>query len=230
MRRTLKPPAHRRSTRATPRWTVFSLLLITLVVPAAAQDAGSRFDLGLRADLLAADGEPTNDMPGAGIYARYRLSDRWLLGVAVDQASGFDVERPYQILGLSLDESLGEIDAAGDMTAVTLWLEREHARPGRLAWFWGVGLGAATVDVDDLPGTLTGGAPALVRQEVGTELLATATAGLRIRLGRRWALEPALRLEQHFTDWTLTETVSGRTAQVDDYLLRGIHLGLGVRF
>ncbi len=212
---------------------VAAALAATLCLPGAgqAQNEDRAFSLGLRADVVGADGEPSNDILGAGVAGRHRLSDRWWLGAAIDHSPGFDVERPYEFLGLTGAAAAGEVDAEGTATAVSAWIERVHGRPGgRLEWFWGLGLGLAAVDVEDVSGPLEGGGVYDIRNEVGTEVLAGASGGLRLRLGARWAFEAALRADQHFTDWTTTDRVSGRTATLDDYLVKGGHLGLIVRF
>ena len=124
----------------------------------------------------------------AGLFGRWRLSDRWWLGAAVDHASDFDVERPYEFLGLEADPGLEEIDAVAESTSLTAWLEREYDRPGRLDWFWSVGAGASSVDVDDFAGPLAGGGSFEIVQEVGTELGGKTLGVLGFgRLGSRMA-------------------------------------------
>ena len=213
--------------RCFPALCWFALLAAPAVL--AAQEP--RYELGVRLGAVAADGEPTNDIMGGGVYGRYRLSDGWRLGLAVDHSPDFDVERPYEFLGFAGDPAAGEVDAAGTSTNLLAWIERVHARPqGRLEWFWGVGAGVGSVDVEPVAGPLAGGGRYDIVQEVGTELLATALAGLRIRLGSRWSLEAAIRAEQHQTDWTVTDRRSGRTVELDDYLTTGGHFGLAYRF
>jgi len=207
---------------------LLALVATPLAPPAAAQERDGRLTLGGRLDVLAADGEPANDIPTAGVYLRYRLADRWSVGVAVDHSPKFDVERPYEFLGLQGAE---EVDADGVMTSVTSWIERDHPRPaGRLSWFWTVGAGFATVDVDDVAGRLAGGGRYDITEDVGTELLAGGSVGLRWRFGEAWEIEGALRADRHFTDWTVTDRVSGRTTELDDYLVHGVNLGLAYRF
>lgn len=217
--------------RSMPLGSFAGLLAgLFLAAPSAFSDE-ARFELGLRINIVGADGEPSNDQLGAGLLARYRLNERWRLGLAFDQASGFDVEEPANVLGIPTDPASEPIDASGDSTHVQLWIERVYTRPGgRLEWFWAVGAGAGQVDVDGVVGPRPGGGSYNIVQEVGTELLATGQGGLRVRLGERWALEAALRLDQHFTDWQVRDTVSGRSGNYDDYLVRGIHFGVVVRF
>jgi hypothetical protein len=201
----------------------------TVSLPAAAQpsSAAGGFELGLRANVVGGSGKPANDMLGAGVYARWRLAERWRVGVALDHAPGFDVERPFERVGLESAAGDEEIDADATSTALVGWVERVFPRPGgRLELFWGAGAGVGSVEVDDLVGPRRGGGTYHLVQDVGTELIATASAGLRVRFARRLALEAAARLDQHFTDWQVTDRRSGRTAEYDDYLARSVHLGV----
>ena len=193
---------------------------------------GSGFFLGVRTDLVGADGEPANDMLGGGLTGRFVLSERWSLEIAVDHSPGFDVETPYEVLGLAAAEVDGEVlDAGATATALTAWIERTYPREGsRLEWYWGAGAGAATVDVDSIAGPLVDGGTFAIEQEVGTELVVGLTGGLRLRLGERWRLVFGARLEQHFTDWKVTDRVSGRTGEFDDYLVKGLGIGVEVGF
>ena len=206
-------------------------VLLVVSSGAVAAQGIDRFELGARANVVGGDGEPANDILGGGVYARHRLGGGWLLGFAVDHSPGFDVERPYEFLGLVGDPAAGEIDADGTMTSLVAWIEREYGRPGgRLEWFLGLGGGGAALDADPISGPLAGGGVYDITQDVGTEWIAAGLAGLRVRFGGAWAFETGLRLEQHFTDWTVTDRVSGRTVSLDDYQVRGVHLGLGHRF
>lgn len=212
-------------------WILGLVAVVVVGPPAALPAEGGRLELGLRANVMGADGEPTNDQLGAGIVGRYRLNDRWSLGASLDRATGFDVELPARFLGLDADPAVGEIDASATATQVLVWMERRYGRrESRLEWFWGLGAGAVTTDVDPVSGPLVGGGSFDIVQDVGTELVAASLAGLRVRLGRAWLLEAALRADQHFTDWTIRDRVSGAAGEFDDYLVRGISLGVGYRF
>lgn len=216
---------------SVPRLTVHAASIVVLALaapPAAAQEP--RFDLGLRLDVVAASGVPANDIPAVGVFGHYRLSDRWRLAVGVDHSPKFDVERPYEFLGLVGDPEAGEIDADATSTRVTALLERAFPRPGRLEWFLGAGGGFALIDVDPVGGPLAGGGRYDIEQEVGSELLASAAGGLRVRFGGRWIFETQLRADRHFTDWTVTDRRSGRTVSLGDYTVTGIDLGVAYRF
>lgn len=211
-----------------PVVAIAALAVLPSASPASAQD--HRFDFGVRGIITAADGEPANDIPGFGLFGHYRFSDRWSLGIAVDQTE-YDFEEPARILGLQQDQDLPPIDVLAEATVVSAWLQRDFERPGgRMAWFWGAGLGFASVDVPDASGPLEGPGTFDIRTEADTEIIASLLAGIEWRLGSRWFLEFALRADQHFADWKLTDRVSGRTGSIDDYLAYGGHLGLGFRF
>lgn len=198
--------------------------------PVLAEAQSDRFDLGVRGAILVADGEPANDIPGFGLFGHYRLSDRWQLGFGVDAAE-YDFEQPARILGLTQSPNVEPIDVLAESTTVSAWVERLFGQPGgRTEWFLGAGLGFASIDVPDASGPLAGGGRFDIETEADTEIVAHLLAGLRRRLGQRWALEFALRADQHFADWTLTDRVSGRTGTVDDYLTYGGHLGVSFRF
>lgn len=199
-----------------------TLAALALANPASAQDR--RFDLGLRGIITGADGEPANDIPGYGAFGHYRLNDRWSLGVAVDRTE-YDFEQPARVLGLQQDPDLPVIDAKAEATVVSAWLQRNFG-----LWFLGAGLGFASVDVPDATGPLNGPGTFDVQTEVDTEILASLIAGFQWRLGERWLLEFALRGDQHFAEWIVTDRISGRTARIDDYRAFGGHVGAGFRF
>lgn len=205
-----------------------TLFVLSLAPGVAAAQQGDRFDLGLRFDVVTGNGEPTNDILSYGLFGHWRLDERWSVGFGLDHAPEFDFERVPELLSLTTAEV---IDAKGTATAASAWAERVYGREtGRWEWFWGAGLGLVEVDVDPILATTAGGDPFHVETDAGSEFLALAHLGLRRALGRHWALEGALRVEQHFADWTLTERVSGRTAAIDDYFVKGGHLAIARSF
>lgn len=198
------------------------VLALTLQSPALAQD------LGVRGIITAADGEPANDIPGFGVFGHWRLGDKWSIGLAVDRTE-YDFEEPAKLVGLSQDPSVEPIDTIAEATILSAWIERTYPR-GRLDWFWGAGAGFATIDVPDAVGPLQGGGTFDIRTEADSEVIVSLLAGLHRRLGERWMLEFALRADQHFADWQVTDRVSGNRGAVDDYRALGGHLGIGFRF
>lgn len=204
------------------------LFLLLATVPAArAQSDAQRWELGPRFRLLTAGGKPANDMFGPGVYGRYRLNERWLVGFAVDSITG-DFERPYEIAGLSSPE---EIDSTIEALVLSGWIEREYGRPeGKLRWFWSAGLGVSSPDTDDITGPVSGGGTFAITTDAGSEILVSVGGGLRRGLGRRWSFEAGVQVDQHFTEWTVTDRISGRTGTLDDYTTRGVLGGLTYRF
>lgn len=204
-------------------------LLCLTAAPAAAADGA--LDLGVRANVLVGNGEPTNDMLGYGLFARFRVGSGWRVGVGVDHSPEFDVEGIAALVGQTQDPAVEVIDATGSSTVVRAWLERSYPNAsGRFEWFWTVGAGVANVEVDDVSGPRAGGGTFSVATDAGTEILAAGSLGLRWFFVRMVALEVAGRLDYHFADWDLVESVSGATATVDDYLVTGGHVGLTFRF
>lgn len=194
--------------------------------PAQAQ----RFDVGLRGIITVADGEPANDIPGFGLFGHYRLNDRWSLGLAVDQTE-YDFEEPARIVGLQQDPNIPPVDVLAEATVLSAWLQRNYERAGgRVVWFWGAGLGLASIDVPDARGPLAGPGTFDIQTEADSEVIVSLTAGVHRRLGARWFLEFALRADQHLADWKLRDRSSGATGAIDDYLALGGSLGLGFRF
>lgn len=186
-----------------------------------------RFEAGARYVVVTAGGEPTNDQSGAGVFGRYRLTDKWLVGAAIDSMSG-DVERPYEWFS---NTSPLEIDSSVDSTLFSGWIEREYGKQDRkLRWFWNAGLGFASPDVDDVKGPLTGGGTFDITTDAGSETLLSAAVGLRRSFSKRFGFEVGLRGNRHFADWKLTDRNSGETATLDDYTTKGLHFGLRVAF
>jgi hypothetical protein len=204
-----------------------ALLLLSCATEAVAQEPERKLSLGLRANILGGTGKPVNDTLGYGIFGRYRLSERWLVGFGVDIASGFDVEEPEKFVGLVQDPSVAVIDASGESYTFMAWIEREYTRDSaKWSWFWTLGLGYASVSVDDVQGPLESGGSFDLTFDVSSEFVLSGSGGVRYGIGSTWKLEAAFRLDQRFADWQVTDRVSGATGTIDDYLIRGFTLGV----
>jgi hypothetical protein len=81
--------------------------LCTTTVAADAQER--QLEIGLRPLVLLSQGEPSNDMAGAGIVGSWRWNDDWFLGIGLDSLS-FDYERPQRVLGIQQDPDLATVD------------------------------------------------------------------------------------------------------------------------
>jgi hypothetical protein len=205
-------------------------LMLGVIAPVLAED-DPRWDAGLRLNIIGGTGKPTNDVLGYGLFGRHRLDDRWTVGLGVDISDEFDIERTPELVGLVQDPDAPVVDSKGSSEGLSAWIERRYGDDDRrLQWFWTAGVGVNSVDVEDQAGPLAGGGTFDIAIDAGTELVASASLGLRVRLAERFLFEPALRLDQHFADWDVTDRVSGATASIDDYLLKGVHLAFAYRF
>jgi hypothetical protein len=212
-----------RASRAAPA----AAAAFVICMPVEAEERN--FALGVRVMVTAADGEPANDIPGAGVLGRYALNEGWSIGVAVDRTE-FDFEEPAKVIGVVQDPALEPIDALAEATALSAWFERTFARQGPIAWFIGAGLGAASVDVPDAAGARADGGQFNVHTEVDTEIIASIVGGVRLDFGSRWFAEFSVRADQHFADWRIVDRISGAQGSIDDYLALGGHLAIGVRW
>ena len=199
-----------------------------LLCSAAFADPGP-FTLGVRANALSAGGEPANDMIGFGIFGKYRLKDDWSVGVSADFYD-YDFERPWKVTGVEQSPSVPVIDAPADSVLVSAWLEQNFARTGNVNWFWNAGLGFNSVDVKDVSGPTASGGTFTLTTDPGTEFVLLGAAGFKWNFTEALQMEGALRVQQHFADWTVTDRVSGRVGALDDYTAYGVHLGLGYLF
>jgi hypothetical protein len=216
------------SRQSTIRNTFLLLTLILAALPAGA-DENSKFEVGVHLGTMLGDGVPANDMPGFGIYGRYRPNDRWSVGLGVDRTE-FDYEEPARLLGLPLDPADPPVDPKAEMTIFSALVERsfESSRAGR-EWFLGAAVGVADTDVPDVTGpTATGTFE--IDSEVDREVVVSLRGGVRQQFGERWFATFTLRAEEHFAAWELEDRISGATARHDDYFTYGGFVGIGFRF
>ncbi|HEY0686533.1 MAG TPA: hypothetical protein VGD45_29610 [Steroidobacter sp.] len=209
----------------------FSLMLMAsaaVTIPAHAQERP--WDFGIRAGISAADGEPANDIPGAGLIAHFALGERWRVGAALDRAE-YDVEEPAKLAGVMQQPMSDPIDALAESTTFSAWAERMLTNPTRATTlFAGVGLGAAFIDVPDAAGPRADGGLFDIRTDASTEILVSLLGGVRRQFGDRWYGEAAVHAEQHFADWVFTDRVSGARGSIDDYLTWGVYIAVGWRW
>jgi len=208
---------------------VFGILILALATTSKAEE--KRFEIGSRVILVTAGGEPANDMISVGVYGEYRLAGgSWYVGGAIDQYS-YDFERPWKFVGLQQDTTVDVIDAPTDATVFSGWIGRESGRQDRRLWFfWTAGLGIGSPDVEDVTGPVAGGGTFDITTGPGSEIIVSATGGLRQRVGKRWSFQFALRADHHFADWKVVDQISGSTGTVDDYTGLGANLSVGFRF
>ena len=210
------------------RKTAAILAMVMVAGTAYAQD--SKYEVGLRANVLLGDGVPANDILGYGVIGRYRLNNGWFIGAGIDTYA-FDYERPWRILGLEQDPDVSTIDASADSTVFSgsigrLYNETDHG----FDWFWTLGLGFASPNVDDVTGPTDTGGTFDITTDAGSEIHLMATLGSSYNFSDSWSASFSARLEHHFMDVLITDSVSGSTAQIDSQSPIGAYLSLNYRF
>ena len=204
-------------------------LLLFILVPTAHSDE-TRYEVGLRANVLLGDGVPANDILGLGVIGRYRLNDGWFIGAGLDLYD-YDFERPWRVVGLEQDPNVDTIDAPADNTVLSgsigrLYNETDHG----FDWFWTLGIGLASPNVDDVAGPTDVGGTFDLTFDVGSEIHLMATLGSSYNFSESWSASFAARVEHHFMDVLITDRISGNTAKVDSQSPVGAFISLNYRF
>jgi hypothetical protein len=119
-------------------------------------DDHSVYEFTPRLNIVAGDGEPSNDIPGIGLAIHRKITNEWYLGINIDHSPIFDFEDTAGLVD-GLDED-GIVDADSSHTMITVVGERRYAMDSA-GWtgFWNLGGGINEVDVDDIDGPLKGG-------------------------------------------------------------------------
>lgn len=207
-----------------------AIYLVSFLLVSTAYSDEARYEIGLRANVLLGDGVPANDILGAGVIARYRLTNGWFIGAGIDTYA-FDYERPWRIVGLAQDPNVATIDASADSTVLNgsigrLYNETNHG----FDWFWTLGIGFASVNVDDVVGPTDTGEAFDIMTDAGSEIHLMATLGSSYNFSDSWSASFAARVEHHFMDVLITDRVSGNTAKLDSQSPIGAFFSLNYRF
>ena len=190
----------------------------------------TKFEIGLRANVLLGDGVPANDILGLGVIGRYRLQNGWFVGAGIDTYS-FDYERPWKILDLRQDPDVSTIDASADSTVFAGSFGRLYNETDRgFDWFWSLGLGFASPTVDDVTGPTDTGGTFDITTDAGSEIHLMATLGSSYNFSKSWSTSFSARVEHHFMDVLITDRISGNTAQIDSQSPLGAYWSLNYRF
>lgn len=206
----------------------FMLPLFLLATSAAQAETDGQYEVSGHLNIVGASGKPSNDILGLGVIVHRKLSDEWYLGVSLENATDFDVERPNEELNI---DSVSETDALATMNMVTVVAERRFPLDSQ-NWtgFWNLGGGIADINIDNADGEVAGGGRFDIEIEADTEYVLLGGVGALQQLSEHWSARYEFALEQHFADWKITDRVSGRTGSFDDYLVYGLRLGLSYRF
>ncbi|MBT8080625.1 MAG: hypothetical protein KJO31_18740 [Gammaproteobacteria bacterium] len=196
---------------------------------AYAQD-NSNFELGVRGNVLLGSGKPANDILGFGVIGRYMLSGGWFVGAAIDSYT-YDFERPARILGIAQDPALSAIDANADSAVFSGSFGRLYNETDRgFDWFWSVGLGFATPNVDDVSGPTDSVGNFDITFDVGNEIHMMGAIGTSYNFSESWSASFTARLEHQFMDILITDRVTGNTSKIDSQSIHGASFSLNYRF
>ena len=180
--------------------------------------------------VVSSTGTPSNDVLGVGLTGSYQLENSWFVDLELIQSEA-DFERPWKVLGLQQDTSVKTVDAVYSSNVVMVQIGQNiKSDSEKYNWYWSAGLGFNSIDVDDVSGQLDGGGTFNIKTTTNTEAVLGLKAGIKQHLSDNWNINYALRVNRHFADWTVTETVSNTTAKIDDYALYGILIGVEKRF
>ena len=213
---------------------LFTLQLVLVLLSVASLSANAeddwRFEIGPRANVLVGNGKPANDILGVGVLGRYKLDNGWFIGAAIDSYE-YDFERPAKVLGIKQDPAEDVIDAAADHTAISGSIGRLYNETSRgFDWFWSLGLGFASPNVDDVTGPTDTGGTFDITFDVGNEIHLLGALGTSYNFSPNWSASFIARLEHHFLDVTMTDSVTGNTAKLDSQTVMGASLSLNYRF
>jgi len=209
---------------------IVSAAILVLVLALSGQvQAQSKFELGLRGNVLLGDGVPANDMLGFGLIGKYDLSDGWFLAGTLD-AYDYDFERPYLVVGLSQDPDVKTIDSQIKSTTLGAAIGRHYGDKSGFDWFWSAGVGVGFPDASDVSGPTDNGGTFDLVIDAKTEIQIMTTLGTTYYTSGRWSFSAAARAEYHFLDITVTDTVTGNTGKVDSQTPLGAYLSVNVAF
>lgn len=206
------------------------LWLMLLLGGAGVGAAQADTEIGLRANVVLAKGEPSNDIPGGSIMSRHRLNDEWWLGFDFNFSNKFDFERPWKTVGLS--QGPGKtIDAVASSTMLSVLAERRYPKAdSNKTWFWNAGLGINSVDVKDVTGPTSSGGAFDIKTDAGTETALLGGFGLLHQFSDRWSARYEFAVEYRFADWKIEDRVSGNTGTIGSYHTIGPRFGLNYTF
>ena len=189
-----------------------------------------QWEVGVRANVLLGDGVPANDILGAGAIVRYYRNNGWLIGATLDTYE-YDFEHIARIVGIQQDPAVKSIDAAASNTVLGGFLGRRYGETSRgFDWYWTLGFGIGFPDVKDKGGPTAGGGTFDIMTDAKTEYHLMGTLGTSYHFTPAWSASFAARLEHHFMDVTLTDRVSGATAQIDSQSPVGAYLSVNHSF
>ena len=212
------------------KFSLFFLLFLSGFSSIAYAQEGY-ISFGFYGNIVGATGEPSNDVLGFGLIGSYHLKDEWFIDVELIQSEA-DLERPWKVLGIVQDETaVKTIDAIYDATLIMAHVGQNlRSDSDSYVFYWSAGVGIQTVDVEDVTGPVLGGGTFNITTDVSTETIIGGKLGIKQHLSDKWSMNYALRMDYHIADWTVTDTVSTTTTKIDNYLTKGVLIGVEMKF
>jgi len=209
--------------------TFLFAVLLSVSTHSFAQSWLKNTELGIRYVAEAANGVPSNDVLGYGIFAKKGIGEGLKLGFAAD-ISEYDVEEPAKILGLVTPADAEAVDAVTDGTFLSAWIESSRPVGASKVEFRSLaGLGFALLDQPDVRGETADGRGFDINGDIGADYYPFAGIGFARQLGN-YHIGLDYLISYHFTDWKMTDRISGETGKVDDYGVQGFRFSLGRQF
>jgi len=206
------------------------LTTLVLVMGISTQaSAQSNIEVGLRGNVLLGDGQPANDILGAGLMGKYYLTDGWFVAATLD-VYDYDFERPYKTVGIEQDPNVKTIDSTIRTTALGGAIGRHYGDKSGFDWFWSAGVGVGFPDTTNISGPTDSGGTFDLVIDAKTEIQIMTTLGTTYYLSDRWSFTAAARAEHHFLDITVVDQVSGATGKVESQTPLGAYLSVNVAF
>lgn len=204
------------------------LFVFAAAQTSSAEDSSTgKYQLGFHAGISLSGGEPFNDAMLAGLYGKYRLNDKWKVTMGIDYLQ-YDYEAPAYLLNLAADKV---IDGAFSEYIISVGAERDFEKMGnRVTPFVLGGLGIGIVNEEVVSGNLLPSGTYSATTDAGTEFIPNLGAGLRFATSDNTSFEWVIRGDYHIADWTITDSVSGNTAKIDDYFAYGTNIGFVYTF
>ena len=163
------------------------IALIFFLTCSAHANAESEFEVGLRANVLLGDGQPANDILGAGLIGKYYLSEGWFVAATLDYYD-YDFERPYRTVGLEQDSSAKTIDSSIKTTVLGGAIGRHFGDKSGFDWFWSAGVGVGFPDTTNISGPTDSGGTFDLLIDAKTEIQIMGTLGTTYYLSDIWSL------------------------------------------
>lgn len=198
-------------------------------VRGAAAEEHPMWRTGVRFQAWTAFGEPANDMMGGSIYGSYNLKnlihEDWWFTLQVHSFSGFDFERP--------DEVLFDIKAPPTVDAVLTgqfirFTMEWHPLPKSSLFDVYVGAGFGIVLLGDGDAHDRPTSDIDLKGKAGVDLHAVVGAAVRV-IGPVY-ITVEFNASVIFAGWDATDRVSGRKETFDQWEAAGIAAGLEIRF